>query len=104
MVPMDIPEEMTIVEIKQTIKDYVKSAENALAAGFDGVELHCTSGYLPAQFLSTGTNHRRDIYGGSLSNRLRFTTEVLEGLIKIFGAGRVGLRICPGNPFNDLKD
>jgi N-ethylmaleimide reductase len=104
MVPMDLPEEMTIVEIKQTIKDYVKSAENALAAGFDGVELHCTSGYLPAQFLSTGTNHRRDIYGGSLSNRLRFTTEVLEGLIKIFGAGRVGLRICPGNPFNDLKD
>ncbi|MDG1126240.1 MAG: alkene reductase [Hellea sp.] len=104
MVPMDIPEEMTIVEIKQTIKDYVKSAKNALAAGFDGVELHCTSGYLPAQFLSTGTNHRRDIYGGSLSNRLRFTTEVLEGLIKIFGAGRVGLRICPGNPFNDLKD
>ena len=104
MVPMDIPEEMTIVEIKQTIKDYIKSAENALAAGFDGVELHCTSGYLPAQFLSTGTNHRRDIYGGSLSNRLRFTTEVLEGLIKIFGAGHVGLRICPGNPFNDLKD
>ena len=104
MVPMDITEEMTILEIKQTIKDYVKSAENALAAGFDGVELHCTSGYLPAQFLSTGTNHRRDIYGGSLSNRLRFTTEVLEGLIKIFGAGRVGLRICPGNPFNDLKD
>ena len=57
MVPMDIPEEMTLVEIKQTIKDYIKSAKNALAAGFDGVELHCTSGYLPAQFLSTGTNH-----------------------------------------------
>lgn len=104
MVPMDIPEEMTLVEIKQTIKDYIKSAKNALAAGFDGVELHCTSGYLPAQFLSTGTNHRQDIYGGSLSNRLRFTTEVLEGLIKTIGAGRVGLRICPGNPFNDLKD
>jgi len=104
MVPMDIPEEMTLVEIKQTIKDYIKSAKNALAAGFDGVELHCTSGYLPAQFLSTGTNHRQDIYGGSLSNRLRFTTEVLEGLIKTIGAGRVGLRICPGGPFNDLKD
>jgi N-ethylmaleimide reductase len=104
MVPMDIPEEMTLAEIKQTIKDYIKSAKNALAAGFDGVELHCTSGYLPAQFLSTGTNHRQDIYGGSLSNRLRFTTEVLEGLIKTIGAGRVGLRICPGNPFNDLKD
>ena len=104
MVPMDIPEEMTLVEIKQTITDYIKSAKNALAAGFDGVELHCTSGYLPAQFLSTGTNHRQDIYGGSLSNRLRFTTEVLEGLIKTIGAGRVGLRICPGNPFNDLKD
>ena len=104
MVPMDIPEEMTLVEIKQTIKDYIKSAKNALAAGFDGVELHCTSGYLPAQFLSTGTNHRQDIYGGSLSNRLRFTTEVLEGLIKTIGAGRVGLRICPGNPCNYLKD
>jgi len=104
MVPIDMPEKMTIVEIKRTIKDYIKSAENAVIAGFDGVELHCTSGYLPAQFLSTGTNLRQDIYGGSLLNRLRFTTEVLEGLIKTIGAGRVGLRICPGNPFNDLSD
>ncbi|MDG2361413.1 MAG: alkene reductase [Hellea sp.] len=104
MQPYDMPTELSTEEVWQVIDEHRQAAKNALEAGFDGVELHCTSGYLPAQFLSTGTNHRRDIYGGSLSNRLRFTTEVLEGLIKIFGAGRVGLRICPGNPFNDLKD
>jgi N-ethylmaleimide reductase len=76
----------------------------AYAAGFDGVELHCTSGYLPAQFLSTGTNHRDDQYGGSLENRLRFVIELLAAMTAVDGADRVGMRICPGNPFNDLQD
>lgn len=104
MQPFEVPEEMSVEDIKQTISDYAQATKNAMAAGCDGVELHCTSGYLPAQFLSTGTNKRGDNYGGSLPNRLRFVTNVLEAMIGAAGAGRVGIRICPGNPFNDLSD
>ncbi|MDB2438858.1 alkene reductase [Hellea sp.] len=104
MQPHNTPEEMTLTEIEQTIADYGQAAKNALAAGCDGVELHCTSGYLPAQFLSTGTNRRDDDYGGSLENRHRFVLEVLKAMSDAAGAGRVGIRICPGNPFNDLSD
>jgi N-ethylmaleimide reductase len=104
MQSFDMPEEMSSSEIEQTISDYGQATRNALAAGCDGVELHCTSGYLPAQFLSTGTNKRSDKYGGSLDNRLRFVLEVLEAMVAEAGAGRAGMRICPGNPFNDLSD
>jgi len=104
MQPFDTPGEMNLEQIKQTISDFGQAVKNAIAAGSDGVELHCTSGYLPAQFLSTGTNKRTDKYGGSLENRLRFALEVLQVMIAVVGAGRVGLRICPGNPFNDLSD
>lgn len=104
MAPLEMPEEMTLAEIEQTVSDFARAARNAIAAGFDGVELHCTSGYLPAQFLSTGTNHRNDNYGGSLESRLRFVLEVLRAINAEVGAGRVGMRICPGNPFNDLTD
>jgi len=104
MQPNDMPEEMTLAEIEQTIADYGQATKNAIAAGCDGVELHCTSGYLPAQFLSTGTNKRNDQYGGSLESRLRFVRKVLGAMTREAGAGRVGIRICPGNPFNDLSD
>ena len=104
MQPNDMPEEISLADIEQTISDFRQAAKNAIAAGCDGVELHCTSGYLPAQFLSTGTNRRTDKYGGSLENRLRFALEVLQAMISEVGAGRVGIRICPGNPFNDLSD
>lgn len=104
MAPFEMPEMLTKDEIKQTIEDYAQASRNAIEAGCDGVELHCTSGYLPAQFLSTGTNKREDEYGGSLENRLRFVLEVLEAMTDAVGAGRVGIRICPGNPFNDLSD
>ena len=104
MQPNDMPEEISLADIEQTISDFRQAAKNAMAAGCDGVELHCTSGYLPAQFLSTGTNRRTDKYGGSLENRLRFALEVLQAMISEVGASRVGIRICPGNPFNDLSD
>lgn len=104
MLPMDQPEAMTEHDIVQTIADYRQATVNAYDAGFDGVELHCTSGYLPAQFLSTGTNQRNDGWGGSLENRLRFVLEVLKAMTAVDGADRVGMRICPGNPFNDLHD
>lgn len=104
MQSMITPRALETAEIAQIIEQYRLATANAYAAGFDGVELHCTSGYLPAQFLSTGTNHRNDAYGGSLQNRLRFVLEVLRAMCAVDGADRVGIRICPGNPFNDLHD
>lgn len=99
-----MPEAMSLADIEQAIAGYVDATRRAFAAGFDGVELHCTSGYLPAQFLSTGTNQRSDQYGGSLQNRLRFVLELVAAMAAVDGADRVGMRICPGNPFNDLAD
>lgn len=104
MQAMPVPEAMTLDEIKEVQAQYVNSALLAIQAGFVGVELHCTSGYLPAQFLSTGTNQRTDEYGGSLENRLRFVLETVAALCQAIGSDRVGVRICPANPFNDLHD
>jgi len=104
MATMDAPRALTTAEVLEVVEQYRQATENAYAAGFDGVELHCTSGYLPAQFLSTGSNHRVDQYGGSLDNRLRFVLQVLQAMVSVDGGDRVGMRICPGNPFNDLHD
>ena len=104
MQPFDEPRALRGEEIPEVVASYRRATELAFEAGFDGVELHGTSGYLPAQFLSTGTNRRDDAYGGSLEHRLRFPLEVLQAMAGVDGADRVGLRICPGNPFNDLSD
>ena len=104
MVDLDEPRALRLDEIPGVIGEYRHATQCALKAGFDGVELHCTSGYLPAQFLSTGTNRRTDAYGGSVQNRVRFVLEVLEAMAAVAGSGRLGMRICPGNPFNDLHD
>lgn len=104
MQPFDEPQALSPDGIRQVVEEYRQATANALAAGFDGVELHCTSGYLPAQFLSTGSNRREDGYGGSAANRCRFVLEVLQAICSVAGGGRVGLRICPDNPFNDLQD
>ena len=104
MAPLDDPRALTLEEIAIVINEYKQATEYAYEAGFDGVELHCTSGYLPAQFLSTGSNQRNDHYGGSVENRVRFVIEVLEAMCSVDGGGRVGMRICPDNPFNDIYD
>jgi N-ethylmaleimide reductase len=104
LVNFDEPEALTSAEVQQVIAEFAAAAHAARRAGFDGVELHAASGYLPMQFLSTGTNRRNDGYGPDLQRRLRFVIETLEALSAVYGAGRVGLRICPGNPFNDLHD
>lgn len=104
MVEFDEPRALRSDEIPGVIAEYAHATKAALAAGFDGVELHCGSGYLPAQFLSSGTNLRTDAYGGSVQNRIRFVIEVLEAMIAVAGNGRVSMRICPGNPYNDLHD
>lgn len=104
MQPFDEPRALALEEIAAVVEDYRQATVNAFAAGFDGVELHCTSGYLPAQFLCTGTNQRTDRYGGSTGNRAAFVLEVLEAMVGVDGSGRVGMRICPDNPFNDIAD
>jgi len=104
LVEFDAPEALSSAEVADVIAEYADAARAAREAGFDGVELHAASGYLPMQFLSTGTNERRDGWGGSRNGRLRFVVETLAAMSAELGAGRLGLRICPGNPFNDLYD
>lgn len=104
LVPMELPRALETAEIAGVIEEYCQAAVNARHAGFDGVELHCSSGYLPMQFLLAGSNRRQDGYGGSLAKRIRFVVECLEAMAGAIGAGRVGLRIIPGNPFNDMQD
>ena len=104
MQPFDEPQALSTEEVATVVEEYRRATENAFEAGFDGVELHGTSGYLPAQFLSSGTNQRSDQYGGSVSNRARFALDVLRAMTAVNGPGRVGMRICPDNPFNDLRD
>ena len=104
MQAFDQPRALLLEEIPAVLEQYRSATENALAAGFDGVELHCTSGYLPAQFLSTGSNKRDDEYGGDVVGRTRFALQALAAMASVAGPDRVGMRICPDNPFNDLKD
>lgn len=104
MVPFDMPEELTTAEVAEVIAELGRCAKLAKQANFDGVELHCASGYLPMQFLSTGTNKRTDQYGGPVENRIRFAVEAIDAMAAEIGADRVGFRIAPGNPFNDLHD
>ncbi len=98
------PREITNAEIAQTVKDFGAAAKNAIAAGFDGVELHAASGYLVHQFLATNANQRTDEYGGSVENRTRFLFEVLAAMSGQVGAGRVGVKFSPRMPFNDIED
>ncbi|MFT4826003.1 MAG: N-ethylmaleimide reductase [Halioglobus sp.] len=104
MQPLDDPRALSTQEVVQVVEEYRQAARNSIDAGFDAVELHCTSGYLPAQFLSTGSNQRDDEYGGSVENRARFALDVLKVICAEAGSDRVGFRICPDNPFNDLSD
>ena len=98
----EIPQEITIDEIRQTIKDYGQAAKNAIHAGFDGVELHAANGYLPSQFLAESANQRTDEYGGSIPNKARFVLEVMQELIRAVGGDRVGIKISPFHPYGDM--
>ncbi|MEP3589815.1 MAG: alkene reductase [Marinobacter sp.] len=104
MAATDMPHELSNAEVYDVIEDYRRAAINAREAGFDGVELHGTSGYLPMQFMSENANQRTDEFGGSVENRVRFPLLVLEAMSEAIGAGRVGFRFCPGNKFNDISD
>src|SRR5262249_48179129 len=88
-------------EIPDVIEAYKQGARNALAAGFDGVEIHGANGYLIEQFLQSRTNLRTDQYGGSIENRASFLLEVTQAAIEIWGAERVGVRLSPHCIAND---
>ncbi|WP_068637332.1 alkene reductase [Thauera butanivorans] len=104
MQPYDMPRALGTDEVRAVVGEHRQAAINAREAGFDGVELHCTSGYLPMQFMCSGTNLRTDEYGGSAANRVRFAVECLQAMADAIGAGRVGLRFNPGNTYNDTRD
>ncbi|WP_427968610.1 alkene reductase [Altererythrobacter sp.] len=95
---------LTKDEIKRVVEDYRLAAANAKAAGFDGVQLHGANGYLVDQFLRDSSNLREDEYGGSPENRTRFMREVLEGLIDVWGADRVGIRLSPNGETQGCDD
>lgn len=98
------PRALAIEELPGIVADYARATRNALDAGFDGVEIHAANGYLLDQFLRDGTNQRQDEYGGSLENRTRLLLEVTKAVVDVAGAERVGVRISPLNPFNDISD
>ncbi|MGM8361251.1 alkene reductase [Flavobacterium sp. ARAG 55.4] len=98
----EIPQEMTIQEIKRTIKDYGQAAKNAIAAGFDGVQLHAANGYLPNQFLAESANQRKDDYGGSIPKNARFVLEVMQELISAVGSEKVGIKLSPFHTYGDM--
>jgi N-ethylmaleimide reductase len=101
----DQPRAIESHEIPGVIEGFAQATRNALEAGCDGVELHSASGYLPMQFLSTGTNTRTDGYGGSAQNRVRFVVETLEAMASAAGdPAKVGIKISPAMPFNDIQD
>lgn len=95
------PRALEAEEIPGIVADFARAATNARAAGFDAVEIHGANGYLIDQFLRDSTNHRTDAYGGSRDNRLRFMTEVAEGVAKAIGADRTGIRPSPFAPANN---
>jgi N-ethylmaleimide reductase len=91
-------------EIPGIVESYRHAAENAMSAGFDGVEIHAANGYLIDQFLKTGSNRRTDDYGGSIANRARLLLEVMRAIAEDIGGGRTGIRISPVTPANDAFD
>jgi len=104
MVPAEVPLEMSTSDIESVITDFADSAERAIAAGLDGVELHGANGYLLHQFLSSHTNRRTDEYGGSVSGLGRFVVELVTAVADRIGGNRLGLRLSPGGKFNDMHD
>lgn len=98
------PRALDAEELPRIVQDYRHAARNAIAAGFDGVEIHAANGYLIDQFLKTGANQRTDDYGGSIKNRARLLLEVTRAIVDEIGGGRTGIRLSPVTPANDIVD
>ena len=98
----ETPRALETEEVALTVEDYRQAAANAKEAGFDGVEIHSANGYLIDEFLQSKTNHRTDKYGGSIENRYRFLKEIVESILTVWDAGRVGVRLSPNGVYNDM--
>lgn len=102
--PYETPHELTATEIEEVVSQFRHAAAIAREAGFDGVEIHGANGYLIDQFLRSGSNQRRDAYGGSVENRCRFLLEVTRASMEVWDTGRVGVRLSPGGTTNGAVD
>jgi N-ethylmaleimide reductase len=100
--PYEVPRALETDEIPLIVKDYRVAAKRAKEAGFDGVEIHAANGYLIDEFLESKTNKRTDKYGGGVENRFRFLREIVEAIISVWPAARVGVRLSPNGIFNDM--
>jgi len=100
--PHETPRALETGEIPSIVEDYRRAAERARAAGFDGVEIHAANGYLIDQFLQSRTNQRTDRYGGNVENRFRFLDEIVQAVLTVWPAGRVGVHLSPNGIFNDM--
>jgi 2,4-dienoyl-CoA reductase-like NADH-dependent reductase (Old Yellow Enzyme family) len=102
--PFVTPRALELAEIPSIVDAYRKGAENARAAGFDGVQVHGANGYLLDQFLQDSTNHRTDAYGGPIENRARLMLEVVDACIEVWGANRVGMHLAPRGDAHTMGD
>ena len=102
--PLPVPRALEIHEIRAIVEDFAQAARNAMAAGFDGIEIHAANGYLVDQFLRDGSNTRTDAYGGAIANRARFLLEIVDATSAAIGSARVGVRLSPSSPFNSMSD
>ena len=102
MKPLPTPEAMTEADIKAAIAEFAQAAKNAVAAGFDGIELHSANGYLLEQFIRPNSNQRTDGYGGAIAQRARFVLEVADATTAAIGKDKVGIRLSPFGVFNDM--
>ncbi|MFG2664848.1 alkene reductase [Streptomyces sp. NPDC048387] len=102
--PSVVPHALTPDEIRATVADYATAARRAVAAGFEGVEVHSANGMLPHQFLAPNTNRRTDSYGGPVAHRIRFLAETVRAVAGAIGPERVGLRISPGRTINGVQE
>jgi N-ethylmaleimide reductase len=102
MKPLALPKAFNSEELQNAKQEYVQAAKNAIAAGFDGIELHGANGYLLEQFISPFSNKREDEYGGSIENRTRFVIETAQAVADAIGKEKVGIRLSPYGAFNDM--
>jgi N-ethylmaleimide reductase len=98
----ETPRAVETAEIPGIVEDFRHAAQRAKEAGFDGIEIHGANGYLIDTFLQSATNHREDIYGGSLENRYRFLRDIVEAVLTVFPADRIGVRLSPNGVYNDM--
>ncbi len=98
------PRALDASELPGIVQDYRHAARNAIANGFDAVEIHAANGYLLEQFLKSSSNHRKDDYGGSIPNRARLLLEVTRAIVDEIGGGRTGIRLSPVTPANDIDE